>query len=97
MKKENFTLEYGHVSQNVLEMIREEVNSIGYNFIIVLRKSLHPDDKDLYVVVAKRETVTIPTYAFWSCYNDSRKTLNHGHYGYKDLNECIKAASEFVV
>lgn len=84
------------IDSEVKNRIKNECDRIGYDFICAERKSKHPDDKDLYVVVAKRETITIPTYAFWSCYNDSRKTLNHGHYGYKDLNECIKAASEFV-
>lgn len=94
MKKENFTLEYGHVSQDVLEMIREEVNSIGYNFIIVLRKSLHPDDKDLYVVLAKKKDKE--EYAFWSCYNYTRKSLNHGHYGYTNFEKCFDDSLEFV-
>ena len=55
MKKENFKFEYGHIPQDVLQRIREEVNRIGYDYVFVLRKSLHPDDKDLYIVIAQKK------------------------------------------
>lgn len=94
MKKENFKPEYGHVPQDVLQRIREEVTRIGYDYIFVLRKSLHPADKDLYVVIAQKKDKE--EYAFWSCYNDSRQVLNHGHYGYDNWNKCFDAALEYV-
>ena len=94
MKKENFKPEYGHIPQDVLQRIRSEVNRIGYDFIFVLRKSLHPDDDYLYVVIAQKKDKE--EYAFWSSYNDYFHTLNHGHYGYTDFNKCFDDALEFV-
>lgn len=94
MKKENFKPEYGHVPQDVLQRIREEVTRIGYDYIFVLRKSLHPADKDLYVVIAQKKDKE--EYAFWSCYNDSRQVLNHGHYGYTNFDKCFDDSLEFV-
>lgn len=96
MKKENFKPKYGHIPQDVLQRIREEVNRIGYDYIFVLRKSLHPKDKNLYVVIAKKKNSYVPYYSFWSCYNDETQSLNHGHYGYDDWNKCFDAALEYV-
>ena len=94
MKKEDFKPEYGHIPQDTLGRIRAEANRIGYDFVFVLRKSLHPDDWYLYVVVAKKKDEE--EYAFWSCYNDYFQSLNHGHYGYKDFDKCYNDALEFV-
>lgn len=96
MKKEDFKLEYGHIHipQYALERIRAEVNRIGYDSVFVMRKSLHPDDWYLYVVVAKKKDKE--EYAFWSAYNDTFYTLNNGHYGYTDFDKCFNDALEFV-
>ena len=94
MKKENFKFEYGHIPQDVLQRIREEVNRIGYDYVFVLRKSLHPDDKDLYIVIAQKKDED--EYAFWSCYNDTRQTLNHEHYGYTNFDKCFDDSLEFT-
>lgn len=96
MTKENFKPEYGHIPQDVLQRIREEVNRIGYVSTFVLRKSLHTDDKHLYVVIAEKENSFGSYYSFWSCYNDSRQSLNHGHYGYTSFEKCFEDALEFV-
>lgn len=90
----NFKPEYGYIPQDVLKRISEEVNRINYDFVFVFAKSLHTDDKDLYVVIAQKKDKE--EYAFWSCYNDSRQTLNHGHYGYEELCKCFEDALEFV-
>lgn len=94
MKKENFKPEYGHIPHDVLRRIREEVNKINYDSVFVMRKSLHPDDSCLYVVIAEKKDKE--EHAFWSCYNDSRQVLNHGHYGYEDFSKCFENALEFV-
>ena len=83
------------INPGVETRIQKELDKIGYTFIAATRKSKHPNDKHLYVVVAKRDTDT-STYAFWSCYNDTRQSLNHGHYGYINLVKCCNDASEFV-
>lgn len=94
MNKEDFKLEYGNIPQDALKRIRAEVNRIGYDSVFVLRKSLHPDDWYLYVVVAKKKDRE--EYAFWSAYNDCFYTLNHGHYGYTNFDKCFDDALEFV-
>lgn len=96
MKKENLTFEHVHIPYEVVKRVSEELEHIGYRYVYVLRKSLHPDDKDLYVVVAEKKDSYAPYYSFWSCYNDSRQSLNHGHYGYDDYGKCWDAALEFV-
>ena len=94
MTKENFKPEYGNIPQDVLKRIREEVNRIGYDSAFVLRKALHTDEKDLHVVIAQKKDKE--EYACWSCYNDSRQSLNHGHYGYTSFEKCFEDALEFV-
>ena len=86
---------FNKIDLDVKNRIKYECDRIGYNFICAERKSKHPDDQDLYVVVAKRKNAP-DYYTFWSCYNDARQTLNHGHYGYERLNKCIFAAKKFV-
>lgn len=96
MKRENLTFEYVNIPCDVHKRISTELNSIGYESAYVLRKSLHPKDKNLYVVIAKKKNSYAPYYSFWSCYNDATITLNHGHYGYDDWNKCFDAALEYV-
>ncbi len=55
------------------------------------RKSLHPDDAYLYMVVSKKDD---GSYAFWDCWNESTQNLNYGHYGIESLNACVKLLNE---
>ena len=85
---------YTDISNNVIQNVTKELEHINYKPQIIVKKSLNPDDKDLYVVVGRRKNSE--EYAFWSCYNDTRQTLNHGHYNYTDYEKCIDDAFEFV-
>lgn len=95
MTRKNFKPEYGHIPQDVLKRITDEVNRIGYESPYVLHKSLHPDDYYLYVVIAKKKDRE--EYAFWSCYNDTKQSLYHGHYGYTDFSKCFDDVLNFVI
>lgn len=94
MTRETFNPVYAHIPTDVLQRIYEQTKRIGYEYVYVLRKSLHPDDDYLYVVIAQKKDKK--EYAFWSAYNDCFHTLNHGHYGYTDFNKCFNDALEFV-
>lgn len=94
MTRETLTYEHATIPQGVLQSVRKNLDDIGYELPYVLRKSLHPDDKDLYVVIAEKKDKE--EHAFWSCYNDSRQVLNHGHYGYENFSKCFEEALEFV-
>lgn len=56
------------------------------------RKSPHPDDWYLYIAAAKNKTNG--TYAVWSAWNASTKSLNHGHYNIPDWKTCRKTMDE---
>lgn len=94
MTRETLTYEHATIPQGVLQSVRKNLDDIGYELPYVLRKSLHPDDKDLYVVIAQKKDKQ--EYAFWSCYNYTRQILNHGHYGYTSLEKCYEDALEYV-
>lgn len=93
MKKEDLTYGHATIPQGVLQSVRKELDNIGYESPYILRKSLHPDDKDLYVVLAKKKNKK--EYAFWSCYNYTQHTLNE-RYDYTDFDKCFDDALEFV-
>lgn len=63
-----------------------------YDVLRVSRKSYHPDDSYLYMVSAKKDN---GTYAVWTCWNESTKNLNHGHYGLASEEDCEKLMNEF--
>ena len=56
----------------------------------IRRKSNHPDDDYLYMVSAKKSD---NTYAVWT-WNESTKSLNHGHYNLKSVEDCEKIFEE---
>lgn len=63
-----------------------------YEVTEVRRKSEYEEDYYLYMVAAKKDD---GTYAVWTCWNQKLQTLNHGHYGLRDLESCHKLMEEF--
>ena len=63
-----------------------------YTVLKVRRKSYHPDDSYLYMVSAKKDD---GTYAVWTCWNESTKSLNYGHYNLTSEEDCKKLMDEF--
>lgn len=78
------------VSVNVEEYFREHLPA--YEVVEIRRKSDYEKDAHLYMVAAKKQT---GEYAVWTCWNQKLQTLNHGHYGIKDLETCYKIMNEF--
>ena len=78
------------VEVNVKEYFKE--NLPRYEVLEIRRKSYHPDDSYLYMVVAKKDD---GTYTVWTSWNELLHTLNHGHYDLPDLETCDRIMDEF--
>ena len=63
-----------------------------YTVLEIRRKSNHPDDYYLWMVSAKKPD---GTYAVWNSWNQLTKSLNHGHYGLKSAEDCIRIFEEY--
>ncbi len=50
----------------------------GFTLLKVCRHSNHPEDNYLYSVIARKDIDG--SYACWSIFNDSTKSMNGGHY-----------------
>lgn len=78
------------VSINVEKYFR--VHLPAYEVVEIRRKSEYEEDSYLYMVTAKKDT---GEYAVWTCWNEKLQTLNHGHYGIRDLETCHKIMDGF--
>lgn len=56
-----------------------------YTVLEIRRKSVFPEDEYLYMVSALKED---GSYAVWTAWNESTRSLNHGHYELKSLEQC---------
>ena len=56
-----------------------------YTILDIRRQSYHPDDDYLYMVSAQKDD---GTYTVWTCWNQSIKSLNCGHYDLPDEKVC---------
>lgn len=74
----------------VMELANIKFNN--YKLMFVVNKSNHPDDGHLFMVVALDDATG--TYTVWSAWNAIAKSLNHGHYCLKNLNEVYKVLEE---
>lgn len=63
-----------------------------YTALQVRKKSYHTDDPHLYMVSAKKDD---GTYAVWTCWNNSTRSLNHGYYGLQSESDCEGIMAEF--
>lgn len=82
------------VPTEVVEHINEyfKKHLPGYELLQVVRKSSHPDDSYLYMVSASNKYNE--TYAVWTCWNESVKDLNFGHYGILKEEDCEEVFKE---
>ncbi len=79
-------------------MAEKSVKSVNSHFHIegILPHSRHPDDADLFCVMAKNSASG--KYAVWTSFDLSRGkngSLENGHYDIKDLNAAAKIACSF--
>lgn len=82
------------VSEKVKEMIEKYLveNLPYYTLVKVERKSNHPNDHYLYMVVAQHNN---DTYAVWTCFNSETNSMNYGHYGLETIEECEQILNDF--
>ena len=88
-----------NVIENVEKYLKE--NLPNYELVKVLRRSNHPADNYLYMVIAKKElTPEQKSYGFgqytvWSCWNETTQSLNFGHYNIETENDAFELAKGF--
>ena len=83
-------IELSEVWEEVKRYFKEHLPK--YTVLKVRRKSCHPDDSYLYMVSAKKDD---GTYAVWTWWNESKKSLNYGHYDLASEESCEKLMDEF--
>lgn len=89
MKKLN-----GTVLNDVKKYFSENNGLKNYQVLNVFNASNHPDDDYLYMVTARKEN---GTYACWTCWNQSRKVLNFGHYDLETEKAAENILEEFYI
>ena len=94
MTKQNPELKYDPIPEGLLEIIWEEINQINYDFPYIFRNSLN--QKNLYIVIAKKKDSVVPCYSFWKCYDGENPKLDCGHYGYENFEDCFSDAVELI-
>ena len=78
----------------VWEQVKKYFNEdLRKNTVLQIRRqTCRPTDSYLYMVSAKKDD---GTYAVWTCWNDSIKSLNSGHYDLPSEEFCEKLMDEF--
>ena len=91
------------VSNSVVENVKKYLTEMlpEYNLVRVVRKSSHPLDSQLYMVVARRnireeyKRLGAGEFAVWTCWNESTQCLNYGHYDIKTETEAMELVREY--
>ncbi len=73
------------VSRHIESYFKEHL--VQYTVLEIRRKSSHPDDTHLWMVSAQKSD---GTYAVWTSWNESTKSLNYGHYDLTSIEDCEK-------
>lgn len=68
-----------------------------YDVVKVMRKSTHPLDSYLFMVIGKKQLDPYKTgeYAYWTCWNNETQSLNYGHYDIETYAKALEGASEY--
>lgn len=77
------------VTKHIEEYLAEHLPT--YKLKEVRRKSAYPEDDYLYMVIGQKDT---GEYAVWTSWNESTRSLNHGHYMLKSYEACTKIMDE---
>lgn len=91
-KKKNLQKEKFFMDRKSLEVVGHIVDYFkeylpNYTVMGVGRKSFHPDEAHLYVVLSKKDD---GSYGFCDCWDERKKTLNRGRYGIEFLDSFVK-------
>lgn len=70
-------------------------NEMNYEVMKLYKKPNRKNDWYLYVVIAR--LINTQRYAVWTSWNDSRKCLNHGHYGITSIEDCMEVVDEYTI
>ena len=80
------------VPSEVIENVRDYLNEEDLGELVsVSRASEHQDDNYLYHVIAKKGN----SFRCWTCWNNSTKCLNNGHYGLSSVIEAEEILSKY--
>lgn len=90
-----YVLQAQAVPESVFERIRIYLikHLPTYELWNVMRKSIFPEDDYLYMVVARRRGDG--KFAAWTCWNDKREVMNHGHYDLPDERTAMNICNEY--
>ena len=66
-----------------------------YKIVDVVRSSEHPEDADIYMVVAENTSEETENFAVWTCWNDAETCLCGGHYNLNDMASVRKVCEEY--
>lgn len=61
-----------------------------YKVVGIFRASNHPEDKEMYSVIAKKDDI----YACWSSWNERTKSMNFGHYNIASFDDAYHILEE---
>lgn len=88
-----------NVPDNVIENVKKYFAEQLPNYEVskVVRKSTHPDDWYLFMVIGrkKEDPYSMGRYTCWTCWNETMQSLNFGHYGIDTEAKALEILSEF--
>lgn len=91
------------VDLNIPEVVKSSVNAYfeeslkNYDVIAIFRASNAKSDSHLFSVIAKKKEPSryfTGNYACWSSWNQSKETLNYGHYDIETLDSAMSILNE---
>lgn len=91
-----------HVWEHVKEYFTKELPR--YQVQDVIRRSSYPEDSYLYMVIAKntnypeiKKQLGCGEWVVWTCWNETTRCLNHGHYDIKDYDTAMEVCMKYYV
>ena len=87
-----------YVAEDVVKNVKEyfiKENLSNYEIVDIVDRSEHPSDSYLFMIVARKRTMYGINYTVWTCWNESTKSLNYGHYDIVDIENCKNIVREF--
>lgn len=83
-------INFKNIVQHVYDYFEEHLPQ--YTVFEVRKQSYNPDDDYLYLVAAKNKN---GSYAVWTSWNESIRSLNQGHYDLSNMKVCAEIMTEY--